>query len=64
MFLLFVIIRALLFGDPVAGWPSLMVVITLFDGINLLSVGTVGLYISKIYSETKSRPLCIIEEEK
>lgn len=64
VFLLFVIIRALMFGDPVAGWPSLMAVITLFGGINLLGVGTVGLYISKIYSETKNRPLYIIEEEK
>lgn len=64
VFLLFVIIRALLFGDPVAGWPSLMAVITLFGGINLLGEGTVGLYISKIYSETKNRPLYIIEEEK
>ena len=64
VFLLFVIIRALLFGDPVAGWPSLMAAITLFGGINLLGVGTVGLYISKIYSETKNRPLYIIEEEK
>lgn len=64
MFLLFVIIRALLFGDPVAGWPSLMAAITLFGGVNLLGVGTVGLYISKIYSETKNRPLYIIEEEK
>lgn len=63
-FLLFVIIRALLFGDPVAGWPSLMAAVTLFGGVNLLGVGTVGLYISKIYSETKSRPLYIIEEEK
>lgn len=64
MFLLFVIIRVLLFGDPVAGRPSLMVAITLFGGINLLGVHAVGLYISKIYSETKNRPLYIIEEEK
>ena len=64
IFFLFVVIRALIFGDPVAGWPSLMAAITLFGGLIQLSVGVVGLYIAKIYSEAKRRPLYIISEER
>lgn len=64
VFLVFVVVRALLFGDPVAGWPSLMAVTILFGGLNLLGIGIVGLYVSKIYSESKRRPLYIVSEER
>ena len=63
-FLLVIVVRALAFGDPVAGWPSLMAAIVMFGGLNLLGIGTVGLYISKIYSESKHRPLYIVAEER
>lgn len=61
--LLFIVIRAALFGDPVAGWPSLAALITLFSGLQLLAVGVLGLYLSKVYSEVKDRPIFIIKEE-
>ena len=63
VFLVFVLVRALLFGDPVAGWPSLMCVILLLGGAILFGLGIVGLYLSKVYSEVKRRPLYVVAEE-
>ena len=62
--LLFVVIRALIFGDPVAGWPSLVSIILLLGGLELLCMGILALYISKIYLETKKRPVYIVREKK
>lgn len=62
--LAFIIVRALLFGDPVAGWPSLVSIITFLGGLILLTIGVMGLYIAKIYLETKHRQIYIVREEK
>ena len=64
LFLLFVVIRVAAFGDPVAGWPSLICVISFLSGIQLLGIGVVGLYLSKTYLETKKRPIYIKKESK
>ena len=64
LFLLFVVIRAAVFGDPVAGWPSLICVISFLSGIQLLGIGVVGMYLSKTYLETKKRPIYIKKESK
>ena len=64
LFLLFVVIRAVIFGDPVAGWPSLICVISFLSGIQLLGFGAVGMYLSKTYLETKKRPIYIKKESK
>ena len=64
LFLLFVVIRATIFGDPVAGWPSLICVISFLGGIQLLGIGVVGMYLSKTYLETKKRPIYIKKESK
>ena len=64
LFLLFVAIRATIFGDPVAGWPSLICVISFLSGIQLLGIGVVGMYLSKTYLETKKRPIYIKKESK
>jgi glycosyltransferase involved in cell wall biosynthesis len=58
-----VILKTLLFGDPVAGYPSLISIITFMGGIQLLSLGILGQYLSKIYLEAKKRPLYIISNE-
>lgn len=58
----FIIIRKLLFGDPVAGWASLICVIILIGGIQLFCMGIMGQYISKTYMEVKNRPHYIIGE--
>lgn len=58
-----IFIRALFWGDPVSGWPSLVCIITLLGGIQLLCLGIVGLYLSKTYLETKGRPIYIVKEK-
>jgi polyisoprenyl-phosphate glycosyltransferase len=58
-----VLIKALLDGDPVPGYPSLMVVVLFLGGIQLLAIGVIGEYIGRNYAETKQRPLYFIEEE-
>ncbi len=54
-----IIIRKLVFGDPVEGWPSLACIIFFVSGIQLFCTGIVGLYISKTYTEAKRRPIYI-----
>lgn len=63
-FIALIFIRALLFGNPVAGWPSLVCIITLLGGMILLALGIMGLYIAKIYLETKQRQIFIVREER
>ncbi len=55
-------VKTLVFGEPVAGFPTLMCVILLIGGIQLLMIGILGQYISKMYVETKKRPIYIIKE--
>ncbi|MCR5290527.1 MAG: glycosyltransferase family 2 protein [Treponema sp.] len=62
--LLFIVIRKLLRGDPVAGWASMVSIITFLGGIILFNLGILGLYISKMYMETKNRQIYIVREEK
>lgn len=61
--LLFVFVRALCFGDPVGGWPSLVCIVIFFGGLQLFFVGILGAYLAKTYLETKRRPLYFIKEE-
>lgn len=58
-----IIIRTLVFGDPTSGWPSLMTVILLIGGFQLLTIGILGKYIGKIFMETKHRPIYVIKEK-
>ncbi len=60
--LLFIFIRRLICGDPVAGWASLICVILFMGGLQLFCIGIVGQYIAKIYTETKNRPHYILSE--
>lgn len=62
MFLVY-IIKALVWGDPVAGFPTLIGVVLLIGGIQLFCVGILGQYLSKTYLETKQRPIFITKEE-
>ena len=61
-FLVFIIARKLIYGDPVAGWASTMCVIIFIGGIQLFCLGIMGQYIGKTYMETKNRPQYIIAE--
>lgn len=60
----FLVIRALLFGDPVDGWPSLACMITFFAGLQLFCSGIIGMYMAKSYLEIKGRPIYIVKEKK
>ena len=61
-FLLFIVVRALIFGDPTAGWPSLVTIMLAVGGLQLFCLGIVGKYLGKTYLETKRRPLYILKE--
>jgi glycosyltransferase involved in cell wall biosynthesis len=56
------VFRALVFGDPVAGWPSLVCIITFLGGIQLFCMGIMGQYIARTYMEVKRRPHYIVKE--
>ncbi len=60
--LAFVVIRKLIFGDPVAGWASTMSVIIFVSGLQLFCLGVIGQYLAKTYLETKRRPHFIVSE--
>lgn len=62
IFLVLIVVRKLLFGDPVAGWASTICVVTFIGGIQLFCLGIIGQYIAKIYVETKNRPHFIVSE--
>lgn len=59
----FIIIRTLIHGDPVQGWPSMACIVLFVSGIQLFFLGVIGTYVSKIYLEVKNRPLYIIKEQ-
>lgn len=61
---LYVFIKALVWGDPVRGYPSLMLVILLLGGIQLLALGVIGEYLGRLYTESKQRPLYFIEQHQ
>lgn len=62
--LIFIVIRALIFGDPTSGWPSLVCIILALGGLQLLCLGVVGQYLGKTFLETKRRPIYIIKDKK
>ena len=62
IYLIFVLIKTILFGDPVAGFPTLICVILFLGGVLLLCVGILGEYIARMYSEVKRRPGYLVRE--
>ncbi len=60
--MIFIFIRALIFKDPVAGWPSMVIIIMFLGGIQLLALGIIGEYLSKTYMEAKHRPNYIVKK--
>jgi len=62
IFILVIVIKTLVWGDPVSGWPSLTCIILFVSGIQLFFLGVVGIYLSKIYLEVKKRPIYLVAE--
>jgi glycosyltransferase involved in cell wall biosynthesis len=61
LFILQLVVRTVLFGNPVAGYPSLMAVVLFLGGVQLLTLGVIGEYLGRIFNETKRRPLYLVE---
>jgi glycosyltransferase involved in cell wall biosynthesis len=61
-FAIFTAVKTLIFGADTAGYPSTLIAILFLGGIQLLSIGVLGEYISRIFTETKSRPLYLVNE--
>ena len=62
LYMIYIAVKAIAFGDPVAGFPSLIVIITLLGGIQLLILGIIGEYLARTYMESKKRPIYIVKE--
>lgn len=62
LYMIFVFFKALMFGDPVAGYPSMIVIILFLGGIQLLAIGIIGTYLSKLYIEVKDRPIYLVKQ--
>ena len=63
VFVCVVVVKTLVWGDPVSGYPSLMSVVLFIGGIQLFAIGILGQYLAKTYLETKKRPLYIVREK-
>lgn len=59
----FIVVRKIIFGDPVSGWPSLVCIILMTSGVQFFCTGILGQYLSKTYMEVKNRPIYLIKEE-
>ena len=57
-----IIVKTLVYGDPTSGWPSMACIVFLVSGVQLLCLGVIGEYISKMYLEVKNRPIYIVKE--
>lgn len=64
VYMCIVLVKAILWGDPVAGYPSLMVVILFLGGVQLLSLGIIGEYLARVFNESKKRPIYVVGKSK
>lgn len=63
LMLIWTVVKTVIWGDPVAGYPTLITVILMMSGLQLLFMGIIGQYFAKAYMELKKRPVYIVKEE-
>lgn len=61
--MIFIIVRKMIFGDPVSGWPSLVCIMLMTSGVQFFCTGILGQYLARTYLEVKKRPIYLIKEE-
>ncbi len=63
LMIVFIVVRKMMFGDPVSGWPSLVCIILMTSGVQFFCTGILGQYLAKTYMEVKKRPIYLVKEE-
>lgn len=63
LMIVFIIVRKMIFGDPVSGWPSLVCIILMTSGVQFFCTGILGQYLAKTYMEVKKRPIYLVKEQ-
>lgn len=64
VYVVILVVRTLLFGSDIAGYPSIMAAVLFLGGVQLLSIGIIGEYVGRIFNETKNRPLYLVQEQR
>lgn len=62
LYMIYVFVRAMIYGDPVAGYPTLLTVMLCLGGVQLLALGIIGEYLGRVFNESKRRPLYLVDE--